>query len=59
MMLRINFKNKKYYFNIFLNKKQFETQLLLRSQIDLKEWLITQTKPMAITEQLLPCGPAP
>ena len=57
-MLRINFKNKKYYFNIFLNKKQFETQLLLRSQIDLKEWLITQTKPMAITEQLLPWGPA-
>jgi hypothetical protein len=58
LMLRINFKNKKYYFNIFLNKKHCETQLLLCSQIDINEWLITRTKPMAITEQLLPWGPA-
>jgi hypothetical protein len=36
LKLKINFKNKKNYFNIFLNKKYFEKQYLTHFQIPLE-----------------------
>ena len=35
-MLKINFKNKKYYFNKFSNKKYFEKQIFPQRQTNIK-----------------------
>jgi hypothetical protein len=40
LLLKIIFKNKKYYFNVFLNEKYFKKQSLLYFQTPLKLCLL-------------------